>query len=98
MLIVEQQVGRANQQRKSNMIRYGKQTKLSAKEVLEKASAYFGPKGEGLEIREQDECHISFQGGGGYVTVQACPAEKVTDVDLTTKEWEFQAKEFIGKL
>lgn len=80
------------------MIRYGKKTKLTTSQVLEKAVVYFGPKGQGLEIKEQDPRHVSFQGGGGFVTVQADAGEKGTDVDLTTKEWEFQAKQFIGEL
>lgn len=82
------------------MIRYGKETNKNPEKILEYAIAYFGPEGEGLEVAEQDDCHVSLTGGGGFVTVSVCELDDGdgTDVDLTAREWEIQAKDFIAKL
>lgn len=80
------------------MIRYGKHSKLSPAEVLAKAVAFFGPGGVGLNVTEQDECHISFEGGGGFVTISVCPKESGTEIELASREWDHQATEFIAKV
>jgi hypothetical protein len=54
------------------MARYGKESKLSPAKVLEKALQFFGPGGLGLEVEEQGEGCVTFEGGGGHVFVQAC--------------------------
>jgi hypothetical protein len=88
------------------MIHLGKESKLSPTKVLEKAVEFFGPGGVGLEVKEQDEGCARFEGGGGYVFVRVCeegPAlsgveGKGTEVDLEAREWEYQAKQFMGKI
>ena len=88
------------------MARYGKESKLSPDKVLEKALQFFGPGGLGLEVKEQDECCASFEGGGGHVVVRASekgPAlsgveGKGSEVDLETREWDYQVKQFMGKI
>jgi hypothetical protein len=80
------------------MIHLGKESKLSPTKVLERAIEFFGPDGIGLEVKEQDEGCARFEGGGGYVFVQVCEKEKGTEVDLESREWEYQVKQFMGKI
>jgi hypothetical protein len=96
------------------MARYGKESKLSPDKVMEKALEFFGPGGLGLEVKEQGEDCATFEGGGGHVFVQVCekgPAlsgvegpvlsgvEGIgSEVDLETREWDYQVKQFMGKI
>lgn len=80
------------------MARYGKQSKLSPARVLEKAHAFFGPGGLGLEVKEQGEDCATFEGGGGYVFVSACEKGPGSEVELETREWDYQVKQFMEKI
>lgn len=80
------------------MARYGKESKLSPTKVLEKAIEFFGPGGVGLEVKEQDEGCARFEGGGGHVFVRVCKGEKGTEVELETREWDYQVKQFMRKI
>ena len=81
------------------MARYAKKSKLEPEAVLQRAEEFFGAGGLGLQVIERNECCRSFQGSGGHVTVTAarCEPDK-TEVDLETREWDYQVKEFMGKL
>ena len=79
------------------MIRLGKESKLSPSRVLEQALEFFGPGGVGLEVTDQDEGCARFEGGGGYVFVRVCEKGNGSEIDLETREWEYQAKQFMGK-
>ena len=80
------------------MARYSKESKLQPDEVLRRATDFF-EAGLGLTVAERTECCLSFEGGGGHVTVSAARCEPGrTDVDLETREWDYQVKKFIGKL
>jgi hypothetical protein len=78
------------------MARYSVETKLSPEKAVEKATAYFAKRG--LEMTEQNPCCVSFEGGGGHVTITAVEGEKRTTVELETREWDYQVKEFMGKI
>ena len=80
------------------MIRLGKETKLSGEQVLERAIAFFGEQGQGLSITERSSRHVSLEGCGGFVTVEVRQENGATKVDVSTREWETQAKGFIRKL
>lgn len=80
------------------MARYSFETKQSPKEAIQKAISYFGEGGLGLEAIEQDACCVSFEGGGGHVTVTASTGDKKTTVELETREWDFQVKQFMRKV
>jgi hypothetical protein len=80
------------------MARYGKESKLSPARVVEKALAFFGPGGMGLEVKEQDEGCVFFEGGGGHVSIQCCEKGKGTEVNLETREWDYQVKQFMGRI
>ncbi|RPI79826.1 MAG: hypothetical protein EHM45_01345 [Desulfobacteraceae bacterium] len=78
------------------MARYGKETKLAPEKVLSKAVEFF--KQTGLNLKQQDDCSASFEGGGGHVIITAEPKGSGADVDLETREWDYQVKEFMKKL
>ena len=59
-------------------MRYEVNTKLTPQEALERADAYFGRGGQGLEITSQGDLSLVFQGGGGYVAITAQPGDKTT--------------------
>lgn len=80
------------------MARYGIETKLGAREAIEKATAYFGEEGLGLTVVEQDSCCVRFEGGGGHVSVTAGPGEKTSTLDLETREWDYHVKRFMREL
>jgi hypothetical protein len=82
------------------MISLVKDSKLAPSVVIERAVAFFGPGGYGLDLVEQAECCARFQGGGGHVFVQATAREKGkgSEVSLESREWENAAKAFLQKV
>ncbi|MBW2057737.1 MAG: hypothetical protein JRH07_18570 [Deltaproteobacteria bacterium] len=81
------------------MGRYGRDTGLAPEEVLRQAAEFFGPDGLGLKVVEQNDCCVSFEGGGGHVMVSAASSESGrTDVELETREWDFQVRSFMERL
>jgi len=80
------------------MLRMSKETRLSAEEIISVASDFFGKEGIGLEEKSRNSCCISFEGGGGHVSVTIGEGDSKQSVDVETREWEYQAKEFLGKL
>jgi hypothetical protein len=80
------------------MLSLTKNTFLKPEDVIKRAINFFGPKGLGLKITEEDTCEVSLEGGGGGVSVIATAAAKGTKVDVETREWESQAKDFMAVL
>ena len=80
------------------MLRISKDTKLQPAAVIERAARFFGKGGEGLDESERSACCISFQGVGGYLTVSIADENQHRTVDIETREFEYQAKRFLGKL
>lgn len=80
------------------MLRMSKETRLSAEEIISVASDFFGKEGIGLEEKSRNSCCISFEGGGGHVMVTIGEGDDKNSVDVETREWEYQAKEFLGRL
>jgi hypothetical protein len=80
------------------MARYGVKTKLSPEQVIQKALAYFGKGGLGLDMTKQGNCCAYFEGGGGHVQVMAASEEKKTDVELETREWDYDVKQFMRQI
>lgn len=82
------------------MILLGKESKVSAAQVLDRAITYFGPDGLGLDIHHLDAASVQLQGGGGYVAVrvQPQPTRQVTDVEIESREWEGDAERFLGEI
>jgi len=80
------------------MARYSVETKLSSDQAIEKAVAYFGPGGVGLQVTEQASCCAHFEGGGGHVRVTVAAGERRTTVELETREWDYDVKQFMRKI
>lgn len=80
------------------MLKLSTSTKLTPKQVIDKALDFFGPGGYGLEVKDQSETCATFEGGGGGVWITTCAEKGLTTVDFETREWEGQVKEFAGKI
>jgi len=80
------------------MLRLSTTSKLNPEEVIKRAVKFFGPEGYGLEVREETASGATFEGSGGGVEVTASTEGKKTTVELTSREWDYQVKEFIGKV
>ena len=76
------------------MLKLNTRTKLKPEVVVKKAAAFFGPGGYGLKILSQNDTSITLEGGGGMIDISACVDDNETSVDLETREWEIQVKEF----
>jgi len=82
------------------MLSMEKRSRFAPGEIVEKAVAFFGPGGLGLEVAEQERCCARFKGAGGFVFVQAEDVEgaRGAKVNIEGREWEIQIKEFLGTL
>ncbi len=80
------------------MIRIAKKTRLKPADIIDRASHYFGEGGEALEEKARNPCCISFEGAGGYVAVSVTEEDTHRMVDVEAREFEYQAKRFLGKL
>ncbi len=80
------------------MLSMNKQSKLTPEEVIRRANSFFGARGLGLKVEEEDKCNIYFEGGGGSVRITAATSPKGSSVDIETREWEAQAKNFMAAL
>lgn len=80
------------------MLRIGTSTKKAPSEVIEKAIEFFGPSGYKLIAREQRDDYVMFEGGGGGIEISTCTEGDSTTVDMVSREWDYQVKEFIAKI
>ncbi len=72
--------------------------KLPQQAVIERVESYFGAGGLGLK-RVRDEAGIlTFEGGGGHVTITLCAQQDLTLVLIETREWEFDVRRFMQGL
>jgi hypothetical protein len=79
------------------MARYGVKTNKSPEEIIQQAIDFFGKDGVGLEVTDRSSCCASFQGGGGHVSVTVSQGEK-TEVELVTREWDYDVKQFMRQI
>ncbi|MBI5577931.1 MAG: hypothetical protein HY895_02150 [Deltaproteobacteria bacterium] len=77
------------------MIRIEKTSRLTAEQIIRRASEFFGEGGEGLEQTGLQDCCVSFAGGGGHVTVFVADEKTHRTVDVESREFEYQAKRFL---
>jgi len=76
-----------------------RQTKKSPEKIMAKAKSFFGSEDGGMKMTRDEDHRVSFQGGDGYVTVKITEDDsKKNRVEITTREYEFQAKQFLVKL
>lgn len=81
-----------------NMIRISKRTRLHPEKIIAKAEHFFGEKGLGLVSEERTPCCISFAGSGGYVTVTVVEEKTTRTVDVESREFDYQARQFLQLL
>jgi len=79
-----------------SMLRLAKQSRMKTDEIIAKAHRFFGKGGEGLDETERNPCCISFSGAGGYITVTVSEKADQREVEVETREFEYQAKQFLG--
>jgi len=77
------------------MLRMSAKTKLSPEEIVKRAVSYFGPGGYGLEAKNKSTDCVYFEGGGGNVGVTTSAEGKEVLVELISREWDYQVKEFL---
>jgi hypothetical protein len=80
------------------MLKIATKTKLSPEETIKHAVEFFGPGGYGLKVIEQSSDYIRLEGGGGGVEITACAEGKGSSVELLSREWDYQVREFINKV
>jgi hypothetical protein len=77
---------------------YAVESDLKPEDVIGKAKGYFGDGGLGLDATERNPCCVYFEGGGGHVTVTASEGDGRTQVQLETREWDNQVKQFMHEI
>lgn len=87
-----------DQKRIITVIKIAKQTRSTPEEVIDRASKFFGKGGAGLEEKDRNPCCVSFEGGGGYVSISIYDEEKHRMVEVESREYEYQAKRFLETL
>ena len=80
------------------MLTIAAKTKMKPDAIIKRAVDFFGPKGYKLRIDGQDATGVTFEGGGGSVSVSITVEGKQTSVELTSREWDYQVKEFVGTI
>ena len=80
------------------MIRIAKNTRLKPEDIIERASKYFGIGGQELTETQRNLCCISFEGIGGYVAVSVTEENNYRTVDVESREFEYQARQFLDKI
>ncbi len=76
------------------MLSLERKTKLSQEDVIKHTKRFFGEGGLGLKLTEETSHCLTFEGGGGFVTVTLCPEGEKIRVDLVSQEWDYHAKRF----
>ena len=77
------------------MMRLTATSKLTPEEVMKRAKRFFGQGGYGLSVTDETPTSICLAGGGGMVEIVACDKAKGASVELASREWNAQVKEFI---
>ena len=80
------------------MINLEIETNLSMEETTRSLKSFFGKGGLGLDVTEETTECINFTGSGGFVNAVVCSSKGKTKIELSSREWEIQAKEFASKL
>jgi hypothetical protein len=72
-------------------------TKMAPRKVLTMARSFFGDELGLTEAQSDDEMAV-FVGGGGGAAIGTHREGRTTKVELLSREWDFQAKQFIRRL
>ncbi len=77
------------------MMRLTARSKLTPEEVTRKARDFFGQDGYGLSVTDETPTSICLDGVGGTVEIAAYAQAKGASVELASREWDAQVKEFV---
>jgi hypothetical protein len=80
------------------MTRYSTISKKSVQKVVEAVDQYFGANGLGLKNNSQDNCCLSYTGGGGYVSITIKDNNGKIEVELDVIEWDAHIPGFLRKI
>jgi hypothetical protein len=80
------------------MLSATKDSKLKPADVIERAINFFGPGALGLNVKEKAEDTVYLEGGGGGVRFYVAEAKKGSKIDVETREWEIQVKDFLASI
>ncbi len=80
------------------MALYSVKTKRDPEAIVEQAIDYFGEDGLGLSVTRENPCCVTFEGGGGHVSVAATREEDEVEVELETREWDYHVRRFMGQI
>jgi len=80
------------------MTRISAKTKLTPEEVVRRAVTFFGPGGYGLKVENRSSDCVYFEGGGGNVEVITSAEGKEVSVELVSREWDYQVREFMSNI
>jgi hypothetical protein len=74
------------------------ETQKNQKEILDKAVKYFAEE-VGLEVTERSDCCVHFQDKNqlGYIKVTLSQKDETFEVDVESREFDNQAKQFVSK-
>lgn len=74
------------------------ETQKSQKEILDKAVKYFA-EDVGLEVTERSDCCVHFQDKNrlGHIKVTLSQKDAKLEVDVESREYDYQAKQFVSK-
>lgn len=76
------------------MLNLETRSKKPPEKIIGQFKSYFGSDGLGLKLTSDCADHLTFVGGGGYVTARFCTEDNQTVVGIETREWDFPVKEF----
>ena len=80
------------------MINLEIKTGLTVEETRKRLKAFFGKDGLGLDIKEDSDDCLNFEGSGGFVNAVTCIDEGKTKIELSSQEWDKQVKDFASHL
>ena len=80
------------------MLSVTKESTLKPEDIIKRAVNFFGAKGLGLILKEEDKTSVYLEGGGGGVRVSTSAGKKGSVIDVETREWESQVKNFLATI
>ena len=80
------------------MAYYIVESSLQSEEVLGLAEVYFGSRGLGLEAARPNPRHLYLTAEEGHVSVMAGPGRTRTAVDVETRAWDPQVRDFLRQI
>ena len=74
------------------------ETQKNQKEILDKAVKYF-TEDVGLEVTERSDCcvHFQYKNQLGHIKVTLSQKDEKFEVDVESREYDYQAKQFVSK-